>query len=117
LAAAVGRAVSGAVSGGQASCEVRIRMRGDSVEVEVLSSEAAPAGNPRRPSEASASFKEWLGRLLQDRGLSQETAARRIGVSLKTVNRWVRGETEPRFRELLLVCAALGQAPPLSSAL
>jgi transcriptional regulator with XRE-family HTH domain len=52
-----------------------------------------------------------LSEELKERGLSQEAAARRIGVSLKTVSRWVRGETEPRFRELALIQRAFGEQP------
>ena len=34
------------------------------------------------------------------RSLSREAVARELGVSAKTVSRWVGGETEPRLREL-----------------
>jgi transcriptional regulator with XRE-family HTH domain len=36
-----------------------------------------------------------------------------LGVSLKTVNRWVNGRTEPRMRELRRIQEAFGVAPPL----
>ena len=58
-------------------------------------------------------FREWLAEILRREGLSQEAAARRLGVSLKTVNRWIRGHSEPRMRELRRVREVFGQ-PPLA---
>jgi DNA-binding XRE family transcriptional regulator len=58
-------------------------------------------------------FRDWLRNALRRDGMSQETAARRLGVSLKTVNRWLRGHSEPRMRELRRVRAVFGQ-PPLA---
>jgi DNA-binding XRE family transcriptional regulator len=58
-------------------------------------------------------FREWLAAALHGASMSQETAARRLGVSLKTVNRWLRGHSEPRMRELRRVREVFGD-PPLS---
>jgi DNA-binding XRE family transcriptional regulator len=58
-------------------------------------------------------FREWFAVTLRSTGLSQEAAARRLGVSLKTVNRWLRGHSEPRMRELRRVREEFGQ-PPLA---
>ncbi|MBO0829853.1 MAG: helix-turn-helix transcriptional regulator, partial [Streptosporangiales bacterium] len=44
-----------------------------------------------------------------------EAAARRLGVSVRTISRWVRGQTEPRLRDLRRVEEMLGgsaQSPP-----
>ena len=38
-------------------------------------------------------------------------AARQLGVSVKTVSRWVGGETEPRLRELRRIHEVFGEAP------
>jgi DNA-binding XRE family transcriptional regulator len=89
--------------------EVRLLVAGDRIEVEFLpgaSSKRAPHAEPMTDP-----FSVWLAEELKERGLSQEAAARRIGVSLKTVSRWVRGETEPRFRELALIQRAFGDQP------
>jgi DNA-binding XRE family transcriptional regulator len=83
--------------------EVRVRIYSDHVEVSVGAPQAGRSG----------SFSAWLSETLRAEGLSQEAAARRIGVSLKTVNRWVRGHTEPRMRELRRLEAAFG-SPPLA---
>ena len=49
--------------------------------------------------------------MLKREGLSQEAAARQLGVSVKTVSRWVGGETEPRLRELRRIQEVFGEAP------
>jgi DNA-binding XRE family transcriptional regulator len=98
--------------GGNGEVELRIRIGGRHVEVEVLDEDSA-----RRTQSQSGitlvSFAEWLSSKLRERGLSQEAAARSIGVSLKTVSRWVHGETEPRLRELRRIKDAFGELPPL----
>ncbi|SDM82032.1 helix-turn-helix domain-containing protein [Allokutzneria albata] len=63
---------------------------------------AAPpsAENPPAGPHAVSSFAEWMAEALRREGITQGTAARELGVSVKTVSRWVSGETEPRLREL-----------------
>jgi hypothetical protein len=90
---------------------LRFRVSGRSVTMDVV-----PAGEPKTPAESSPpghGFDVWLGDVLRTRRMSQEAAARAVGVSLKTVNRWVNGRTEPRMRELRRVQEAFGVAPPL----
>ena len=91
--------------------EVRVRVLGEQIEVEFLSATTAYERAAPGPEGWDAPFAVWLSQQLKQRGLSQEAAARRIGVSLKTVSRWVRGETEPRFRELALIQRAFGDQP------
>ena len=45
----------------------------------------------------ATSFADWMTATLRREGLTQEEAARQLGVSVKakTVSRWVGGETEP----------------------
>ena len=40
-----------------------------------------------------------------------EAAARQLGVSVKTVGRWVGGETEPRMRDLRRIQELFGELP------
>jgi DNA-binding transcriptional regulator YiaG len=91
--------------------EVRLRFRvmGGSVSMQVM--EEGPAELARVTS--SVSFAEWMSGLIRSRRMSQEAMARVLGVSLKTVNRWVNGRTEPRMRELRRIQEAFGVAPPL----
>ncbi len=59
----------------------------------------------------SASFAEWMTEVLRREGLTQEAAARQLGVSVKTVSRWVGGETEPRLRDLRRIQERFGHSP------
>jgi len=60
----------------------------------------APTPPPPASAEATSSFAEWMTDALRRKGLSREVAAGQLGVSVKTVSRWVSGQTEPRLREL-----------------
>jgi hypothetical protein len=64
-------------------------------------------GAPGQP----ATFAEWMSTTLRREGLTQEAAARQLGVSVKTVSRWVGGATEPRMRDLRRIQEVFGQVP------
>jgi Helix-turn-helix len=64
-------------------------------------------GQPGHP----ATFAEWMSTALRREGLTQEAAARQLGVSVKTVSRWVGGATEPRMRDLRRIQEVFGQVP------
>jgi DNA-binding XRE family transcriptional regulator len=64
-------------------------------------------GQPGQP----ASFAEWMSTALRREGLTQEAAARQLGVSVKTVSRWVGGTTEPRMRDLRRIQEVFGTLP------
>jgi transcriptional regulator with XRE-family HTH domain len=49
--------------------------------------------------------------VLRTQGLTQEAAARQLGVSVKTVSRWVGGATEPRMRDLRRIQEVFGEVP------
>jgi DNA-binding XRE family transcriptional regulator len=98
--------------GGQ--IQVCFRIFPDGVEVDVLRGPAAAGASfpaVRRDRPEHRSFAEWLSGVLKREGLSQEAAARQLGVSVKTVSRWVGGETEPRLRELRRIHDVFGEAP------
>jgi hypothetical protein len=63
-----------------------------------------PPGDP-------GTFAEWMSRALRREGLTQEAAARQLGVSVKTVSRWVGGATEPRMRDLRRIQEIFGEVP------
>jgi len=77
--------------------------------------EAVPAGTSAEvdgfPPADPATFAEWMSRTLRREGLTQEAAARQLGVSVKTVSRWVGGATEPRMRDLRRIQEVFGETP------
>jgi DNA-binding XRE family transcriptional regulator len=78
-------------------------------------------GGPERPSgprsiipggrEGAPTFADWMQDVLRTQGLTQEAAARQLGVSVKTVSRWVGGATEPRMRDLRRIQEVFGEVP------
>jgi DNA-binding XRE family transcriptional regulator len=68
---------------------------------------SAQGGPPTDP----ATFAEWMSHTLRREGLTQEAAARQLGVSVKTVSRWVGGATEPRMRDLRRIQEVFGETP------
>lgn len=81
--------------------EVSCRKYPQRVEFDVLPSRGTePPPAPARPDASAASFAEWLAEALRSRGITKETAAEELGVSPKTMNRWLGGRTEPRLRDL-----------------
>jgi DNA-binding XRE family transcriptional regulator len=69
--------------------------------------EPVALGGPGQPD----TFAEWMSTALRREGLTQEAAARQLGVSVKTVSRWVGGATEPRMRDLRRIQEVFGQVP------
>jgi DNA-binding XRE family transcriptional regulator len=69
--------------------------------------ELAGAGTPGQPD----TFADWMSTALRREGLTQEAAARMLGVSVKTVSRWVGGATEPRMRDLRRIQEVFGEVP------
>ena len=80
----------------------------------VAAAEDAVAGNTARQAAADAdaeSFADWMAGVLRREGLTMEAAARQLGVSVKTVSRWVGGATEPRLRDLRRIRELFGEIP------
>ena len=69
----------------------------------------APPEQP--PADPAGTFAEWMSSALRREGLTQEAAARQLGVSVKTVSRWVGGATEPRMRDLRRIQEVFGEVP------
>jgi DNA-binding XRE family transcriptional regulator len=72
-----------------------------------IPAEPVALGQPGQP----ATFAEWMSTALRRQGLTQEAAARQLGVSVKTVSRWVGGATEPRMRDLRRIQEVFGEVP------
>jgi len=116
-------------AGPTGTIQVSFRIFPEEVEVDVLHSHAGLPGEPtladmdavRSPSRPEsrpvpepaepATFAEWMSEVLRREGLTQEAAARQLGVSVKTVGRWVGGETQPRMRDLRRIQERFGEIP------
>jgi DNA-binding XRE family transcriptional regulator len=111
------RAVSDALlkAAGPIGAEIQVSFRifPDAVEVDVLRGPATAEDllPLRNKPEIPESFASWISAMLKREGLTQEAAARQLGVSVKTVSRWVGGETEPRLRELRRIHDVFGEVP------
>ena len=109
---AVQEAISDALLGSAGSptgtFQISVRITPEGVEIEVLR-HVPPQGSPLpRGSAEPSSFADWFSELLARDGLSQAQAARQLGVSVRTVGRWVHGETEPRMRQMRRVTETFG---------
>jgi DNA-binding XRE family transcriptional regulator len=76
-------------------------------EAPAKTSQALPGRGPDGPQ----AFADWMQDVLRTQGLTQEAAARQLGVSVKTVSRWVGGATEPRMRDLRRIQEVFGEVP------
>jgi hypothetical protein len=138
---AVGETVSHALleaAGPSGAINISFRIFPDHVEVDVLRSgaqvgtaagldaltsllkadamamgEAAARGGAPPGYDASdqTAFAEWMAGVLRREGMTMEAAARQLGVSVKTVSRWVGGATEPRLRDLRRIRELFGDFP------
>jgi hypothetical protein len=76
---------------------------------------SAASGALRAPGDGAggdaSSFADWMAGMLRREGMTMEAAARQLGVSVKTVSRWVGGATEPRLRDLRRIRELFGDIP------
>jgi hypothetical protein len=125
-------------AGPTGAINVSFRIFPDHVEVDVLRSGAqigSPAGldaltsllkaegqgtgqqAPRRDAPSAqngteeTAFADWMAASLRREGMTMEAAARQLGVSVKTVSRWVSATTEPRLRDLRRIRELFGDFP------
>jgi len=119
-------------AGSTGAINVSFRIFPDHVEVDVLRSGAqigTPAGldalasllqsaelavpgrDGQAPGPGDQGFAEWMSAALRREGMTMEVAAKQLGVSVKTVSRWVGGTTEPRLRDLRRIRELFGDFP------
>jgi Helix-turn-helix len=66
---------------------------------------------PGQDAAQEQGFADWMAAALRREGMTMEVAARQLGVSVKTVSRWVGGTTEPRLRDLRRIRELFGDFP------
>jgi DNA-binding NarL/FixJ family response regulator len=108
-------------AGPEGAIQVSFRIFPEHVEVDVLRSQPvdeaparpAPAAPEPPPTaeEGPQSFADWMATVLRREGLTMEAAAQQLGVSVKTVSRWVGGATEPRLGALRKIREVFGDVP------
>jgi DNA-binding XRE family transcriptional regulator len=111
-------------AGPEGTIQLSFRIFPEHVEVDVLHSQpngaeeptlgqlaGMPLPAPPEERRVPDTFAGWMAEALRRKGLTQEEAARQLGVSVKTVSRWVGGETEPRFRDLRRIQEKFGDHP------
>jgi len=76
-----------------------------------VGSAAAGGGGVGRAVAEETGFADWMAGALRREGMTMEVAARQLGVSVKTVSRWVGGSTEPRLRDLRRIRELFGDFP------
>lgn len=133
----VGETVANALldaAGPTGAISVSFRIFPDHVEVDVLRSAPqtgttpgldaltellGPGARGARPDPSAdgrddpgeRAFADWMAGVLRREGLTMEAAARQLGVSVRTVSRWVGGTTEPRLRDLRRIRDLFGDFP------
>lgn len=106
-------------AGPTGTIQLSFRIFPEHVEVDVLHSDPTASDVPtlgqltdaRADRSVPDTFADWMSDVLRRKGLTYEEAARQLGVSVKTVSRWVGGETEPRFRDLRRIQEKFGDHP------
>jgi hypothetical protein len=83
-------------------------LKSDAMTMGPAGAEESPAG---RDSDEAKGFADWMAASLRREGMTMEAAARQLGVSVKTVSRWVGGTTEPRLRDLRRIRDLFGDFP------
>jgi hypothetical protein len=103
-----------AAAGPVGTIQISFRIFPEHVEIDVLHSHSGlpddvPKVEGRRVT--AGTFAEWMAGVLRREGLSPQDMARQLGVSVRTVSRWVGGETEPRMRDLRRLQERFGDLP------
>ena len=85
-----------------------LKSQAASMEAAATGRDSAASG-PNGADETA--FADWMAMVLRREGMTMEVAARQLGVSVKTVSRWVGGATEPRLRDLRRIRELFGDFP------
>jgi DNA-binding transcriptional regulator YiaG len=100
-------------SGAQISSPAGIDALASLLKSQASDMEASLTGRDGLSSDRSdeTAFADWMAAVLRREGMTMEVAAKQLGVSVKTVSRWVGGATEPRLRDLRRIRELFGDFP------
>ena len=104
-------------SGAQVGTAAGLDALASLLKAQAVGMEAAATGRdgsavrPNGNGSDEAAFADWMAAALRREGMTMEVAARQLGVSVKTVSRWVGGATEPRLRDLRRIRELFGDFP------
>ena len=102
-------------SGAQVGTAAGLDALASLLKAQAVDMEAAATGRDGlaggRNGSDDAAFADWMAAALRREGMTMEVAARQLGVSVKTVSRWVGGATEPRLRDLRRIRELFGDFP------
>jgi hypothetical protein len=100
-------------SGAQISSPAGIDALASLLKSQASDMEAGLTGRDGLSSDRSdeTAFADWMAGVLRREGMTMEVAAKQLGVSVKTVSRWVGGATEPRLRDLRRIRELFGDFP------
>jgi hypothetical protein len=100
-------------SGAQVTSPAGIDALASLLKSQASDMEAAATGRDGVAAEdgSETAFADWMAHVLRREGMTMEAAARQLGVSVKTVSRWVGGATEPRLRDLRRIRELFGDFP------
>jgi DNA-binding transcriptional regulator YiaG len=100
-------------SGAQISSPAGIDALASLLKSQASDMEASLTGRDGLASDGSdeTAFADWMAAVLRREGMTMEVAAKQLGVSVKTVSRWVGGATEPRLRDLRRIRELFGDFP------
>jgi hypothetical protein len=87
-----------------------LKSQASNMEAAATGRDGSLAGPGANESDEAA-FADWMAAALRREGMTMEVAARQLGVSVKTVSRWVGGATEPRLRDLRRIRELFGDFP------
>jgi hypothetical protein len=103
-------------SGAQVGTAAGLDALASLLKAQAMGMEAAATGRDgsaggQNGSSDETAFADWMAGVLRREGMTMEAAARQLGVSVKTVSRWVGGATEPRLRDLRRIRELFGDFP------
>jgi DNA-binding XRE family transcriptional regulator len=98
-------------AGPHALVKISLRIAHQADQGRGVGSAATVAALPVPERAAHQSFAQWLSAALEEHQLTQEAAALQLGVSVRTVGRWITGATQPGLQHLRRIEEAFGSPP------